>query len=105
MTTTDHQDTPTDSPLAALDREIFALAMRAEANDISTRRPDIVKDTDTDRVPVVILMIPAELTCRDLEVAVHHRPWGEVQVDVREKQHHSWTPLRDVGGDFEERSA
>lgn len=89
------------SPLAALDREALVLAMRAEAGEIAARRPDITKAAAG--VSVVVIDLPADLTCRDVQIAVHHRPWGEVEVDIREKPVHAWTPLRHLGGDFEVR--
>lgn len=91
------------SPLAELDRQTLELAMRAEASDIRERRSDITRPAGP--IPVVIIDIPAGLTCRDLQIAVHHRPWGEVEVDVREKPSHAWTPIGSLGGDFEVRSA
>lgn len=53
-------------------------------------------------VSPVIVRIPGDITCRPVEIAVHHYEWG-VEVDYREKSEHSWIPIGYVGGTFEVR--
>lgn len=55
--------------------------------------------TTPARIPVVIVTVPAKLG--SVELAVHQREWGEVEVDVRSAgTNETWTPLGMVGGRF-----
>jgi hypothetical protein len=97
-----------NSPHVSADRE----AMRAEAAAIALAHPDVLSSVSTfwdgeriaplHPVPPVVVQLPADVTCRDVELLIRHEPDG-VHVDYREKSPHSWIPLHYVGGTFEVR--
>ena len=58
----------------------------------------------TPPVPVVIVRPPTDLG--PVELAVHHREWGEIEVDIRPAgSQQTWTPLQMMGGSFEVRAS
>lgn len=44
---------------------------------------------------------PHRMKLGSVELAIHHQPWGDVEVDVRQAgSNETWTPLGMVGGRF-----
>lgn len=54
--------------------------------------------------PVVIVTLPPGAG-EGMELAVHHREWGDVEVDMRECPGATWLPIAMAGGSFTVREA
>lgn len=55
----------------------------------------------SNRDPVIVTVPGSQLG--DVDIAVHHREWGTVEVDVRPAGTSlAWTPIALMGGSFTE---